>query len=168
MFELRDCPIHRFICVPKPSRRIEISWQTSERCGARTLSHKEANIRHKFLRPGMPDAACQNSEFRYIFPRWHVHPPLVACAIRNKNFMPHAACGMKPSNRCLQNGQECHFRASRPLWSNRGLRRFISEKLGCFLRLLGCFCAFGVFFCAFWGGVFALLRGWFVFRAICF
>ena len=49
---------------------------------------------------GMPDAACQNSEFRYIFPRWHVHPPLVACAICHTIFMPHAACGMKPSNRC--------------------------------------------------------------------
>ena len=61
MFELRDCPIHHFICVPKPSRRIEISWQTSERCGARTLSHKEANIRHKLLHPG---CRCGMPEFR--------------------------------------------------------------------------------------------------------
>ena len=48
---------------------------------------------------GMPDVACQNSEFRYILPRWHVHPPLVVCAICHKKGMPHAACGMKPPNR---------------------------------------------------------------------
>ena len=93
MFELRDCPIHRFICVPKPSRRIEISWQTPERCGARTLSHKEANIRHKFLRPGMPMRHARIQNFVIFFLAgtcilhwWHA-PSVIKISCR----MPHAA-----------------------------------------------------------------------------
>ena len=62
LFELHDCPIHRSICVAKPQRRIEISWQTSERCGVRTLPHKEADIRHIFFAP--KHAGCGMPEFR--------------------------------------------------------------------------------------------------------